>query len=209
MKDGDEQVVNTKLDSIAMTVKTLESWNRVLGALSTKQLEFVIVPFKQAWDGKRNLQILICRRDLLAKLFEDKSHFFGQWGFTKNSDISTLLTTIEFENRNDRYRGYGYFFGYPDHAVDFFVDASISQEQTEEFVERDFFHLPVAVGTSGYFTYAIPKGYVPNQIDSSIYRKATTALDYYKSAKGKYVTSESQIDALRLISDYWRNKVAN
>ena len=209
MKDGDEQVIDTQLDSIAIVLKTLESWNRILDALSNDQLEFVMVPFKQPWDGKRNLQILACRRDLLNQLFIDKAQFFGQWGFTKNSDISTVLTTIEFESRNDRYRGYGYFFGYPDYAVDFFVDASISQEQTGEFVKRDFFHLPVAVGTDGYFTYATPKGYMPNQLDSSIYYRATTALDYYESIKRKYVTSEDQMDALLLISDYWRSKISD
>lgn len=203
MKDGDRDIVDLGSDSVQMALNELKSWNRILKALSTDDLEFSLIPFKKTWQGKRNLQIVVCQKDLLAKLINQKSEFFGQWGFTSNSNVSTVLTALEFEDRNDRYRAYGYLFGYPEHAVDFFVNASISEEETGEFVQRDFFRMPVAIGKRGYFTYAIPKGYIPDQKDSSIYHLAAASLKRYELLKSKYINSEKQVDALRLISDYW------
>lgn len=206
MKDGDKDIVDLGADSVQMALNDLNSWNKILKTLSTDDLEFLLIPFKQTWQGKRNLQVIVCQKDLLAKLIAEKAEFFGQWGFTPNANPSTVLTALEFEERNDRYRAYGYLFGYPDHAVDFFVEASISEEATEEFVKRDFFSMPVAVGKSGYFTYAIPKGYIPDQKDSSIYYSAAASLKRYELLKSKYINSDSEVDAFRLISDFWRNK---
>ena len=111
---------------------------------------------------------------------------------------------MEFEERNDRYRAYGYLFGYPEHAVNFFVEASISEKETGEFVTRDFFSIPVAVGKTGYFTYATPKGYTPIEVDSAIYRAAVSTLDQYISLKPKYSDIDGEVDAVRLISDFWK-----
>lgn len=204
MKDGDRSVVDLSSDSTQMALAELRKWNNVLTSLSNEKLSFHLIPFKYTYEGKRNLQILVCRRDLLTKLLSQKTEFFGQWGFTPNSDPATVLNTIEYESRNDRYRAYGYLFGYPEHAVDFFVEASVSEEETGEFVTRDFFSIPVAVGKSGFFTYAIPKGYTPDEHDSSIYFAASTTLDNYERKKANYSNSEGQLDAIRLISDYWK-----
>lgn len=201
--DGTKMVIDPKADSIDTALEHLAKWHKILGALSTDKVEFMLVPFRQSWDGKRNLQILACRRDIFDELMEKHSAFFGQWGFTKHTDASTVLTAIEFEERNDRFRAYGYLFGYPEHAVDFFVEASISEEETGDFVKRDFFHVPVAVGKPGYFTYAIPKGYVPTQTDSAIYKQAVSTLEFYNELKPKYLKRNGELDALLLLSTYW------
>lgn len=205
MKDGDKAVVSLSSDSTKLALEALEKWNNVLGALSNDQLEFTLIPFNRTWKGKRNLQILVCNKAVLNKLLNEKAAFFGQWGFVSNSDPATILTAIEFESRNDRYRAYGYLFGYPEHAVDFFVEASIAEEETGEFVKRDFFSMPVAVGQRGYFTYAIPKDYAPDQRDSAIYDRASATLSRYQLVKKKYSDSKGKVDALKLISDYWNN----
>lgn len=204
MKDGDAFVLDLQSDSTQMALSELRKWNRVLKSLSNEQLSFHLIPFKFTYEGKRNLQILVCRRDILEKLLSQRAEFFGQWGFTANSEPATVLTALEYESRNDRYRAYGYLFGYPMHAVDFFVEASISEEETGDFVKRDFFSMPVAVGKTGYFTYAIPKGYTPDHRDSSIYFGASSTLYNYQSKKSNYSSSEGQLDAIRLISDYWK-----
>ncbi|WP_305982224.1 hypothetical protein [Roseivirga thermotolerans] len=201
--DGDEDVVDLMSDSTQMAFAELTQWNKVLSSLSNEYFSFHLIPFKNTYRGKRNLQLLVCRRDLMAKLLSEKAEFFGQWGFTSNSDPATVLTTIEYESRNDRYRAYGYLFGYPDHAVDFFVEASISQEQTGNFVERNFFHMPVAVMQDGYFTYAVPKDYTPSRSDSAIYRAALSTLQRYEMLKPRYIDSTGRLEAIRLLSDSW------
>lgn len=209
MKDGDRLVVDLRSDSTQMALSELKKWNKVLKSLSNEMLSFHLIPFKHTWQGKRNLQILVCRKDVLEKQMSEKAEFFGQWGFTANSDPTTILTVSEYENRNDRYRAYGYLFGYPDHAVNFFVEASISEEETGEFVKRDFFSMPVAVKKNGYFTYAIPEGYKPDQRDSSIYYAASATLEHYELLKADYTNSVGQIDAIRLISDFWKKNPFN
>lgn len=209
MKDGDKSVVQMGIDSIDRVMNELEQWNNIASALSNEHLTFLLIPYKQPWNGSRNLQLLVVRNHVFSTLLKRKAEFFGQWGFTCNSDPATVLTTIEFESQNDRYRAYGYLFGYPEHAVDFFVEASISEEETGEFVTRNFFSMPVAVGKSGYFTYAIPKEYTPNQLDSSIYYAASSTLEKYEIERANYSNLEGQLDAIRLISDFWRKDSYN
>ena len=209
MRDGDKTVVDFSSDSTQLAFNELVKWNNVLEALSDKEFTFLLIPFKRPWQGKRNLQLLVVRNDLLAKLLTEKAAFFGQWGFSANADPATVLTTIEYESRNDRYRAYGYLFGYPEHAVDFFVEASITEEETGEFVKRSFFSMPVAVGTSGYFTYATPKEYIPGEVDSVIYRKASAKLETYNLLKQNYLKPDGKVDALKLVQDYWKKPVSN
>lgn len=199
MNDGYRQVVNPEADSIQVALKELDSWHRITKELSNEQLQFLVVPFRQPWDEKRHLQILVCRKDQFQKTLQKEAVFFGQWGFTPNADPATVLTAIEFESKNDRYRAYGYLFGYPEHAVDFFVEASITGEASGEFVTRDFFHMPVAAGDKGYFTYATPKGYIPDRSDSVIYNRARATLERYNELKGQH-QKNGQLNALKLLS---------
>lgn len=204
MKDGDKAVVQIGTDSIDKALHELEQWNNITSALSNEQLTFLLIPYKMPWNGDRNLQLLVVRNDIFSDLLSQKAEFFGQWGFTQNADPSTVLTAVEFESRNDRFRAYGYLFGYPEHAVDFFVEASISEEETGEFVTRNFFSMPVAVGKTGYFTYATPKGYEPDERDSSIYYAAESTLGKYIELKESYTEEKGKLNAIRLISDYWQ-----
>lgn len=204
MKDGDKAVVQIGTDSIDKALHEIEQWNNITSALSNEQLTFLLIPYKMPWNGDRNLQLLVVRNDIFSDLLSQKAEFFGQWGFTQNADPSTVLTAVEFESRNDRFRAYGYLFGYPEHAVDFFVEASISEEETGEFVTRNFFSMPVAVGKTGYFTYATPKGYEPDERDSSIYYAAESTLGKYIELKESYTEEKGKLNAIRLISDYWQ-----
>lgn len=114
MPDGHRQVVQqvALLDSLAR-------YQRVLPYLGTEEYRFALVPFRQVYDQERTWQIVVYRPALLDRLMAEKSDFFGQWGFVKGTTPEVLLTVTEFEAKHDRYRAYGYLFGYPDHAVDF------------------------------------------------------------------------------------------
>lgn len=209
MADGDKHVVQVAVDSISQALNELSQWHNIVNKLSNDQLEFVLIPYKHTWKEKRNLQVLVCNRARFSQALEENESFFGQWGFTANSDPAVVLTTIEFESRNDRYRAYGYLFGYPEHAVDFFVEASIAEEETGEFVKRDFFQIPVSASETGYFTYAIPKGYIPTKVDSSIYREANAIQKSYQNLKKQYLLPNGNLNAIGLLSDYLRQTKAH
>lgn len=197
--DGQAEVTHLSQDGIRNMLGKISSWYKITQGLSSSKLQFLLLPYRRVGDGKRNFQILVCRRDLVDQTLQKHAAFFGQWGFVPGADIATLLTTIEFEDRHDRYRAYGYLFGYPDHAVDFFVEASRSEAQNQQFIPRDFFQIPVHSGARGYFTYALPKGKAPSQVDSILYRRATEVLAKYRRIRPRYVREGKGLEARRLL----------
>jgi len=205
-RDGQHEVVSVYADSVQTVINDLESWYRVLDALSFGDYQFMLMPFRQVWDGKRNMQVLLCRADLIDELLEEQTSFFAQWGFVPGTDPAVLLTTIEFEEKHDRFRSYGYLFGYPRHAVDFFVEASLQQEETGEFVSRDFFQIPVFAKERGYFTYAVPKDYEATALDSLIYNNAQEVLEEYRRLRTDYLDEEGKLESIELYRDWWYNQ---
>lgn len=205
-QDGQHDVVSVSSDSVQTIINDLESWYRVLDALSFGDYQFMLIPFRQVWDGKRNMQVLLCRADLVDELLREQASFFAQWGFVPGTDPAVLLTAIEFEEKHDRFRSYGYLFGYPRHAVDFFVEASLQQEATDEFVSRDFFQIPVFAKEKGYFTYAVPKNYEPDALDSLIYNTAQEVLEKYRALRPEYLDNQGQLEAIELYRDWWRRQ---
>ena len=183
-------------------LQQIERYQKVLEALETDDIGFMISPFKQDHEGKRTLQITAYRRSRLNRMVGEYQSFFGQWGFVSGTHPEILIHTIEYEAKGERFRGYGYLFGYPRHAVDFFVQAALSEERTGEFVKRDFFSIPVFVNRPGHFVYAVPKGYQPTETDSAVYRRAVQVLDHYKSIRPEYLRADSSLRAL----DLWRQE---
>jgi len=185
MKDGDANI--TLQDSL---LKKIETYQKVCKALSIGDFEFVLLPFERTEKSIRNLEIYVVRKSRLVSILKTYSVFFGQWGFTPSTSPAVVLTAIEYESRLDRNRAFGYLFGYPKHAVDFFVESTRKQEadSAKVLVPRDFFAIPVFAGNTGYFTYATPKGYQPTAVDSAIYKNAMVTLERYKTLRVKFVT---------------------
>lgn len=137
------------------------------------------------------MEIYVVRRSVFQKKLVAYQSFFGQWGFTPSSNPSVVLPIVEYESRWDRNRAYGYLFGYPAYAVDFFVQAAKTHDTdtAHKLINRDFFAIPVYAGNKGYFTYAIPKGQAPFASDSALYVRAATTLERYKTIRAKYITA--------------------
>lgn len=159
---------------------------KVVNQLSMGDYRFVLNPFERTDSIYRNMEIYVFRKSRLQNTINTHQEFYSKWGITAIADPASVLAITEYENKYDRWRSYGYLFGYPDYAVDFFVAAGQLQDSTTAFVKRDFFQIPVYVATSGHFTYAVPKDYQPTQTDSLIYNKAKTTLDKYKNTRAKY-----------------------
>ncbi len=194
MKDGDAYITNA--DSL---LQKIEAYQKVCKALSKGDFEFVLTPFQRTEKNIRNLEIYIVRKSRLASILNTYASFFGQWGFTPSTNPAVVLTAVEYETRLDRNRAYGYLFGYPSYAVDFFVTSTKTQEAdtAKKLVPRDFFAIPVFAGNKGYFTYAMPKGYQPTAIDSAIYNKAALTLNNYKTIREQYNTKQG-VQAFKL-----------
>jgi hypothetical protein len=184
---GEKNVINISADSVGRMLEELRQLHRIANALSFDDIKFILIPYKQIYKGKRHLQFLVCRQSLIDSVVNVHQSFFGQWGFTSGVDPNTLITTIEFEEKNDRFRAYGYLFGYPEYAVDFFVKADQEYAKTKIFVKRDFLQIPTFARPDGHFTYAIPKGHRTTEIDSTLYRKAGNVLRQYRNTREAFV----------------------
>lgn len=166
-------------------IDSLRKLYSLINKLNTKELQFILNPFERNDGEYKNLELYVVRNSTMSKVLQQYDSFYGRLGVSENTSPATVLSVTEFENKYDRWRSYGYLFGYPAHAVDFFVEAGKIQDSIGQFVQRNFFAIPVFAGATGYFTYAIPKTYQPTQIDSALYQKAMFTLNKYRKVKEK------------------------
>ncbi len=205
---NDDSLKKTKGDVLDLTTKQkyLEKIERIQSQINTLKypdLKFVFVPYKKARKEKRLLQLSVVRLSLLDSLLHKKASFFGQFGLVPGADPAVVVSVIEGSGRYERLRAYGYLFGYPEYAVDFFVDAAVVNDQTKEFVERNFFQIPAYSRPMGAFVYAYPKEHTPDKTDSTLYFRANDVLEQYKGIRGNYLNQDSTLQAGKLLNDYF------
>lgn len=186
----DGEMANTRLQNL----------RNALDLMETDVIGFAIIPFKQIYGDKRVFQVLIYHNSSVREKIRSNSEFYLKRGILPNTPIAQVLTVTEFDVALPRFRSYGYLFGYPAHAVDFFVESADHQEKTEEFVKRDFFQIPVSSREDGHFVYAVPKGYEPASIDLELKNQALELLERYRQEKSKLMSSDQQFPFLEL---YW------
>jgi len=179
----------------------LRKYQRIVNALCSERVELFLIPFRRADKSKRFFEIVAVDKRLLSDIIRRDQAFWGQWGFVAESHPATVLTATEFEEKLDRYRAYGYLFGYPEHAITFFVEAARTQDCTGVFVQRDFFQIPVYSAKTGRFVYAVPKGYVPTGTDSLIYREAEKILAQYTLLRARHLDSRGRLRAIDLLRE--------
>lgn len=178
-------------------IDSLAFYAQLCKKLSSKEHKFVLIPFERTEKSIRNIEIYAVNLQTFSKVIRQHLSFFAQFGITEETDPAQVITLIEYEHKYDRWRGYGYLFGYPDNAVDFFVQAGKEEDSTGKFVKRKFFHIPVNAAPSGYFTYAVPQNYQTTAGDSAIHKAGIKSLNRYKSIKSKY-QQKASMQAVKL-----------
>lgn len=168
-------------------------------------LKFVLVPYKSAQDSFQIVQLSVVRISSLDSLLQAKEEFFGQFGLVPGADPATVVSTIENAGRYERNRGYGYLFGYPDYAVDFFIEAAVESAKAKKILPRKFFQIPVYAREAGSFTYAYPEDHTPTAaIDSTIYYRSGKVLEKYKNIRNNYLNADSTVRAYQLLQDMYK-----
>jgi ribosomal protein L17 len=174
--------------------KKLQQYQKVVNALQFGDIGFVLYPFKIQRNGIRNATISIYRQSLVDSMVNANASFYGQFAVTAGVPAPLLIGITEYENSYDRFRSYGNLFGYPLHAVNFFVEAAITNDETKSFVKRDFYNMPVFSRETGRFVYALPKDSKPNQIDEQIKARAAFALAMFKQLRLQYTRKNGTVD---------------
>lgn len=176
---------------------------KAINNLNIPDLRFVMSSFRAPYDEIRTIQVNVIRISALDSLLKAKESFFGQFGLVPGTDPGIVVNTIEYNDRYERLRGYGYLFGYPDYAIDFFVNAFLESDTTKKHVERNFFQIPTYAGKEGNFVYAYPKDQTPTAtVDSVIYYKAQRILEKYKTMRKDYLNPDSTLQSYKLLQQY-------
>lgn len=166
----------------------LDDLVRIMGAFRCgSALEGGVQVFAQDFQGTSFAEALVFRVPRFVDTVEAYPDPFETLGVDPATPRIEVVHAVDVAPDIARFRGYGYLFGYPDHAVDFFVEAAETEAETGEFVERDFVHIPVYDRPTGAFTYAVPVGHELVAADLELAEAAQPVLATYAALRDEYV----------------------
>ena len=160
--------------------------------------------FRAVNDGKRSASSEVFYRPALDAVLARHAAFFAPLGLTPGSHPMEVLTAIEWSDRGPRWRGQGYLYGYPDYAVDFFVDAGEAEARGGAFVPRDPIRVPTfAAGADrSNFVWTVPKGHQQNDADRAIADRAARTLAAYTERRARFI-GDGKPGAFALLREWY------
>lgn len=182
----------------AAALDSVARFRRVLDALRCGDVEVVTYAYVATWPGRdtttreRYVSAAVVDRAALRRAIAAHAPYFATLGITPESAPLEAILAVESAPRAERWRGYGYLYGYPDEAVDFFVRAGTEGDSTGKLVPRDFRRVetwrkhPERAGgppTVSSFVYAVPKGAAESEGDRQL--RAAAAAVYARYAPGR------------------------
>ncbi|MBL8169011.1 MAG: hypothetical protein JNJ50_12690, partial [Acidobacteria bacterium] len=135
----------------------------------------------------RAAEAVVLNLPALSATVSKYADYFGPFGLTPHAHPMEVLMAIEYGQPGPRWRGYGYLFGFPPYAVDFFVNAGETEKQTGKFVERDFLSIPTFGAEKHHFVWAVPKGYAEQDEDRAIRARAAEILADYRERRARFI----------------------
>ncbi|MBB4035344.1 hypothetical protein GGR21_001233 [Dysgonomonas hofstadii] len=191
-----------------MYLDRMQTIQEAVNKLNIPDLQFIMVPYISSRGNKRTIQLSVVRKSSLDKLLKEKESFYGQFGLVPGTDPVVVVTAIEGNGKFERWRGYGYLFGYPDYAVDFFNQAAIDSEKQGETAKRNAFRIPTYNPKYSNFVYTYPIDHVPTaDVDSVLYHRSVKILEEYKNIRNNYLNADSSVQSYRLLRDYYKSKI--
>jgi hypothetical protein len=93
--------------------------------------------------------------------------------------------------------------------VDFFVKAAEIEDQTGEFVPREFINVPTFASPSGHFVWAVPVGHQETAEETAIRTTASRILARYRDQRRKWIDTVGSPSAspqsLELIREWFHD----
>jgi hypothetical protein len=175
------------LAQIEETRRLLSAWRCGDWLYADVQHFAAIVDDNKIKEKIRFADAVVFNRPALAGKIGQYPDFFAPYGITPSAHPMEVLMTIEHSQESPRWRGFGYLFGYPLYAVDFFVSAGEEKQRTGKFVERDFYSLPTFVAAERQFVWAVPKGHEEREEDRAIKSRAALILAEYQKRRARYI----------------------
>lgn len=182
----------------------IEKYQQIFSALRCgNEIEAVLSPFTRVYERKRYVDGFVFNRYAYERAISEKPSVFQYFGITKNSAYPTVLGLIDGEGTPERSRAFGHLFGYPDHAVNFFVEAEESQKKTGEFVKRDFISIPIFEEKKNRFVYAVPVGHQQNEADRLLAERTQIIVQEFAKRR-QLAKQDDPFWPLKLLRDWYR-----
>ncbi len=143
--------------------------------------------FRAPLDKSRLAHAFVVNVPALRAKVREEPAFWLRLGVTPHAHPAAVMPLVEAADPLDRFRGFGYAFGYPRHAVEFYVGAAEQEKRTGVFVKRDFVHLPTFGSEKGRFVWAVPKGQPETDADRAVRAAAAPVLEAYRQRRAYYV----------------------
>jgi hypothetical protein len=201
--------VSASITVSAPDLGSVETARRVLSHFTCGgELAAGVHHFAQVYEGRRAVEAVVFHRPALQALLTRQATLFAPFALSPSADPMEVVMAVEYAPAAARLRGYGYLFGYPDYAVDFFVQASETQREQEaregkgDLVPRDFLSLPTFRGERR-FVYAVPKGHTPNAADDALRAAAEAIYADYAARRTKHITGASASGVLTLVREWF------
>lgn len=190
-------------------LQNTDEFRRLIPSLTIPGVTSVAaIPYAETFNGERSIEGFIFHRASVSAQVAKNASLFGQWGTTPRSEPTEIIQSFEQDESVQRFRAFGILFGYPKHAIDFFVNAELEKQETATFVARDFFQIPTFSSPTGQFVYAVPTGYVPTAEDLKLLADAENILSYYKSIRDLYIGPD-KAGPRQLIRDWFADSHGN
>jgi len=147
-----------------------------------------VLIYEKQQSGRRHASLYLAHVPTLQATISRNPKFFDRFGLTDDSPAHQVMMTIERSTSPDeRWRGFGIAFGYPEYAINFFVGAGLHQRETGEFIDRDFRHIPTFKSKQGRFVYAVPKICPLRTEDTELLQRAKPILNEYRRLRAQYI----------------------
>lgn len=159
--------------------------------------------FGRAFRGERTASAFVAHRPRLREVIRRHAGLFAGLGIAPDTHPQRVFERIDRGPTSPRWRAFGLIFGYPEYAVDFFVEAGERQRETGKFVKREFRSIPT-FGGGREFVYAVPMGHSDRAEDLQLKERAAPILAEYKRRRGQYV-GPNKPGAAYLLRDWFDN----
>jgi hypothetical protein len=168
----------------------------------------VLIYEKQQF-GRRYASLYLAHAPTLQTVMSKQAKFFNRFGPACDLPVHQVMMTIERSTSpEERWRGFGFVFGYPEYAIDFFVGAGLHQRETGEFIERDFRHIPTFGSKQGRFVYAVPKTSPLRSEDTDLLKRAEPILTEYRRRRAQYI-GDGKSGPVELLRDWFDDGSGN
>jgi len=157
--------------------------------------------FATSREEKRHLEAYVVHRASLSAMIAREAAFWSPLGVTPCTHPAEVLAVVDRMAKAERWRGYGLLFGYPNYAIDFFVEANRRSAEAGSEVgpgkDREFLHIPTFKSAKARFTYAVPLGHSFNEADRILATQAAAILHVYAAERQRLIEAASPAAALK------------